>query len=65
MLLTALVGGLAVLEQWWITAVFPGTTVAFVVMATLIAAILGKMIGLFLEHLRMSHVLRLLELRLE
>jgi hypothetical protein len=65
MLLTALVGAVGVFRQWWITSVFPGQAVAYVVTATLLAAILGKIIGLFLGHVRMSRALRLLELRLE
>jgi hypothetical protein len=63
--LTVLVGAMGVLRQWWITAVFPGATVAFVVTATPLAALLGKIIGLFLGHIRMSRALRSLELRLE
>jgi hypothetical protein len=65
MSITALVGTVGALRQWWITAVFPEAAVALVVTATLIAAIVGKVIGLFLGHVRMSHALRLLELRLK
>ena len=65
MSITALVGTVGALRQWWITAVFPGVAIAIAVTATLIAAIFGKIIGLFLGHIRMSHALRLLELRLE
>jgi len=65
MSLTVLIGSVDAIRQWWTTAVFPGTTVAFVAMASVLAAILGKIIGLFLGHVRMSHALRLLELRLD
>jgi hypothetical protein len=65
MSITALAGTVGALRQWWMTAVFPGATVAIAVAATLIAAIVGKIIGLFLGRLRMSHALRLLERRLE
>lgn len=65
MLFTVLVGIVDSLRQWWVTAIFPGTTVALFVMASLLAATLGKIIGLFLGHIRMAHALHLLELRLE
>jgi energy-converting hydrogenase Eha subunit A len=65
MSLTALVSTLAALRQWWMSAVFPQTAVALAVGATAIAAIGGKIIGLLLGHVRMSHALRSLELRLQ
>lgn len=65
MSLAALAGAVGVLRQWRITAVFPGAAVAFVVTGTLLAAILGKLLGLYLGRIRMSRALRSLELRLE
>lgn len=65
MSLTVLIGTVDAIRQWWTTAVFPRATIVVVVMASVLAAILGKMIGLFLGHVRMSHALRSLELRLK
>jgi uncharacterized membrane protein YcjF (UPF0283 family) len=65
MSLTVLIGTVDTIRQWWTTAIFPGATLAVVVMASLLAAVLGKIIGLFLGHVRMSRALHLLETRLE
>lgn len=65
MSLTVLIGTVDTIRQWWTTAIFPGVTLAVVVVASVLAAILGKVIGLFLGHVRMSRALHLLELRLE
>jgi hypothetical protein len=62
--LTLLAGTADATRRWWADAAFPWKAVAFVVAAAALAAILGKVVGLFLGHVRMSRALRLLELRL-
>lgn len=64
MSLAALASVADLLRQWWTTAVLSWKAVLFVMIATLAAAIVGKIVGLLLGHVRMSRALRALELRL-